>query len=129
MADDTPPSAAIPPHRLAHLDQTDALLGDLVRRINAGIDRELSGKAGAAHRAGTAVAASFAVMDVPTALSVGTLAVVRLAEARRALARAENLGPDCAAGKHHACRGEAWDHQADQETACTCICHEEATAA
>ena len=89
MADPTTASAAIPPHRLAHLDQTDAQLDDLVRRINAGIDRELAGKGGEAHRAGTVVAARFALMDKPTALSVGTLAVVRLAEARRAIARLE----------------------------------------
>lgn len=39
------------------------------------------------------------------------------------------LGPDCREGKHHACRGDAWDHQADTLTDCTCTCHEETNPA
>lgn len=33
------------------------------------------------------------------------------------------LNPDCAAGKHHACRGDAWDDQTDEPTPCRCACH------
>lgn len=28
--------------------------------------------------------------------------------------------PECAAGKHVNCRGEAWDTEADSTTPCTC---------
>lgn len=32
--------------------------------------------------------------------------------------------PDCAAGKHDACNGDAWDGDNDRPTRCTCTCHE-----
>lgn len=34
--------------------------------------------------------------------------------------RAPSTCPECAAGKHRACDGVAWDFEADAETACTC---------
>jgi hypothetical protein len=34
------------------------------------------------------------------------------------------LDPDCVAGKHHACLGNAWDHDTDMPTDCACACHE-----
>lgn len=36
------------------------------------------------------------------------------------------MDPDCRGGKHKACAGSAWDDQADELTACTCPCHQEA---
>lgn len=39
------------------------------------------------------------------------------------------VNPDCSVGKHHACRGDAWDYTADQSTDCTCSCHTEVEAA
>jgi|GEM_PF-2576046 len=35
-----------------------------------------------------------------------------------------NLSPDCVAGKHRACSGDAWDDDTDSPTLCTCTCHE-----
>jgi len=35
------------------------------------------------------------------------------------------IGPDCVVGKHPACDGRAWDHEADNITDCACGCHEE----
>lgn len=31
--------------------------------------------------------------------------------------------PDCQAGKHTACSGEAWDDTMDELAACPCLCH------
>lgn len=33
------------------------------------------------------------------------------------------MNPDCSAGKHPACAGDAWDTTHDQPTHCTCTCH------
>jgi hypothetical protein len=33
------------------------------------------------------------------------------------------MNPDCAAGKHTACHGDGWDHDADEPTDCPCPCH------
>lgn len=33
------------------------------------------------------------------------------------------LSPDCTAGKHRACSGDAWDVVADEGTGCECDCH------
>lgn len=33
------------------------------------------------------------------------------------------INPDCAQGKHHACRGDAWDQRLDRATDCVCDCH------
>lgn len=33
------------------------------------------------------------------------------------------MNPDCVAGKHTACAGDAWDEQADALTSCACSCH------
>lgn len=33
--------------------------------------------------------------------------------------------PDCADGKHRACRGDAWNLHEDRATPCECECHEE----
>lgn len=41
----------------------------------------------------------------------------------------EPLNPDCREGKHRACRGDAWDVQADRECACGCECHRFPTTA
>ena len=38
------------------------------------------------------------------------------------------MNPDCRAGKHSACAGDAWDEQADAPTTCSCWCHEVAAA-
>jgi len=34
------------------------------------------------------------------------------------------MNPDCAAGKHHACRGDGWDFDTDAPCACPCECHQ-----
>lgn len=41
--------------------------------------------------------------------------------------RAETMppSPDCQAGKHGSCTGDAWDADADALTACPCTCHQE----
>lgn len=39
------------------------------------------------------------------------------------------MNPDCRAGKHVACAGDAWDEVADELTACGCACHDQAAAA
>lgn len=31
--------------------------------------------------------------------------------------------PDCAAGKHRACSGGAWNYTTDQPADCACGCH------
>jgi hypothetical protein len=31
--------------------------------------------------------------------------------------------PECAAGKHINCTGEAWDNEADAPTECECVLH------
>lgn len=36
----------------------------------------------------------------------------------------DRLDPDCVAGKHPACIGEAWDDEADKPTRCECACHD-----
>lgn len=33
------------------------------------------------------------------------------------------ISPDCQAGKHTACVGEAWDVTEDAPTGCECDCH------
>ena len=33
------------------------------------------------------------------------------------------LNPDCAAGKHQPCAGDAWDEDTDTPTLCACTCH------
>lgn len=33
------------------------------------------------------------------------------------------MNPDCRDGKHHACRGDAWDNDTDTPTTCKCPCH------
>ncbi len=33
------------------------------------------------------------------------------------------MNPDCAAGKHKACAGDAWDDFADGRVQCSCPCH------
>lgn len=33
------------------------------------------------------------------------------------------ISPDCAAGKHTACTGDAWDRDHDRPAPCTCRCH------
>jgi len=33
------------------------------------------------------------------------------------------MNPDCRAGKHQACAGDAWDETNDQPAQCTCPCH------
>ena len=33
------------------------------------------------------------------------------------------MNPDCAAGKHVACSGTAWDDTTDQLGDCGCYCH------
>jgi hypothetical protein len=38
------------------------------------------------------------------------------------------FNPDCAEGKHRACRGDAWDSLLDMVTDCVCECHEEGAA-
>jgi hypothetical protein len=35
------------------------------------------------------------------------------------------FNPDCEAGKHHVCPGDAWDSEADEPTDCACECHVE----
>lgn len=35
----------------------------------------------------------------------------------------DHIGPDCAAGKHPACDGRAWDDETDDITTCDCPCH------
>jgi hypothetical protein len=35
------------------------------------------------------------------------------------------MNPDCVNGKHHACRGDAWDLSADAPAECACDCHKE----
>jgi hypothetical protein len=35
------------------------------------------------------------------------------------------INPDCLAGKHHVCPGDAWDDDADEPTECVCECHVE----
>lgn len=37
------------------------------------------------------------------------------------------IDPDCRAGKHDACLGQAWDEEADEQVPCGCPCHQEAT--
>jgi hypothetical protein len=34
------------------------------------------------------------------------------------------IDPDCRAGKHRACLGEAWDDVNDKPARCDCPCHE-----
>lgn len=34
------------------------------------------------------------------------------------------VDPDCKAGKHAACLGDAWDDNFDHIVDCTCDCHE-----
>ncbi len=34
------------------------------------------------------------------------------------------MNPDCEAGKHVACAGDAWDFNTDQPARCTCTCHD-----
>lgn len=34
------------------------------------------------------------------------------------------VSPDCHAGKHTACTGDAWDLEEDRPTACDCACHD-----
>jgi hypothetical protein len=36
--------------------------------------------------------------------------------------------PDCVAGKHDACNGDAWDNGSDAPTECGCWCHDEGAA-
>jgi len=38
-----------------------------------------------------------------------------------------HVGPDCASGKHTACRGEAWCFIEDAADECDCGCHVERT--
>jgi hypothetical protein len=33
------------------------------------------------------------------------------------------VNPDCEAGKHRACNGEAWDFTRDELAVCLCPCH------
>jgi hypothetical protein len=33
------------------------------------------------------------------------------------------MNPDCRDGKHAACQGDGWDHDADEPTDCPCPCH------
>jgi len=33
--------------------------------------------------------------------------------------------PDCWAGKHRACSGDAWDEDTDAPTPCECPCHQD----
>jgi len=33
------------------------------------------------------------------------------------------MNPDCEAGKHTACAGDAWDFDTDQPVRCACTCH------
>lgn len=33
------------------------------------------------------------------------------------------VNPDCTAGKHPACRGDAWDLLTDSPAPCSCTCH------
>jgi hypothetical protein len=39
------------------------------------------------------------------------------------------LNPECAASKHAACFGDAWDHITDEPADCGCSCHTERNAA
>jgi len=39
------------------------------------------------------------------------------------------VNPDCKAGKHDACFGDAWDFEKDQPAPCECNCHTERNAA
>lgn len=34
-----------------------------------------------------------------------------------------HVSPDCEQAKHAACSGDAWDHELDEPTLCTCDCH------
>jgi hypothetical protein len=34
-----------------------------------------------------------------------------------------STNPDCAAGKHGSCAGDAWDDVADERVTCDCRCH------
>jgi hypothetical protein len=36
----------------------------------------------------------------------------------------DRLDPDCIAGKHQACIGEAWDDTNDKPCRCECACHD-----
>ncbi len=36
-----------------------------------------------------------------------------------------HVNPDCEAGKHTACRGDAWCFDRDEQILCACICHKE----
>ncbi|WP_205529090.1 hypothetical protein [Microbacterium halotolerans] len=44
-------------------------------------------------------------------------------------ARDAPRSPDCVAGKHRACGGDAWDDAADDVCDCRCGCHSEEVAA
>ena len=33
------------------------------------------------------------------------------------------IDPDCVAGKHTACLGNAWDNESDMPADCECPCH------
>jgi hypothetical protein len=48
-----------------------------------------------------------------------------LEPARRPVASgsAAILSPDCEAGKHRACSGDAWDVAVDEPRRCECSCH------
>lgn len=37
----------------------------------------------------------------------------------------DEINPDCRAGKHQACSGDAWDTKLDEPTSCRCLCHGE----
>lgn len=37
--------------------------------------------------------------------------------------------PDCVAGSHRACAGDAWNFDTDEPTSCDCPCHREETPA
>lgn len=36
----------------------------------------------------------------------------------------DRIDPDCVAGKHRACRGEAWGEVNDRPAPCECPCHD-----
>lgn len=38
-------------------------------------------------------------------------------------AESANMNLDCVAGKHTACRGDAWSLSADKPIDCVCPCH------
>jgi hypothetical protein len=40
-----------------------------------------------------------------------------------------HLSPDCLAGKHKACRGDAWCFEDDRPAECLCACHADYDAA